>query len=64
MLLNSYTRLLGALPKLSEAEVNCERRRAEAAAERAKLEKHKLGQKPAGLSEEARRLIEKEINLM
>src|SRR5437867_2935497 len=55
MLLNAYTRLLMVLPKLSEAELNCERRRAEAAERKAKCEKEKGSQKPPGLSEEARR---------
>jgi hypothetical protein len=64
MLLGSYTRLLSVLPKLSAAELECERRRDELSEKMAKDNKGDAPEKPRGLSEGTRRLIEKEMNLM
>jgi len=62
-LLNAYTRLLLAMPKLGEADAECERRLAEAAELLAKANRQKQG-KPAGLSEQARVEMEEKLNLM
>ncbi len=64
LLLNAYTRLLNAMPRISQADADCERIKTELEAAKAKMEKGKPGDKPPGLSPEARRLIEKELNLM
>ena len=66
MLLNAYTHLLNAMPKLSQAEAECQRRRSEAAAAavQAKPESEKAPEKPPGLSAEAQRLMEQKLNLM
>jgi hypothetical protein len=63
MLLNSYTRLLLALPKLGEADAECERRVAEAAQLMAKAIRDKQA-KPAGLSDQARVEMEEKLKLM
>ena len=64
MLLNAYTRLLNSMPKLSQAEMACETRRADQAKRRAKLEKETGGTKSPGLSDEARREMEDKLGLM
>jgi len=63
-LLNAYTRLLNAMPKLSRAEVECEIRREDRAENAAKLQKDKDGGQPPGLSDKARREMEDKLNLM
>jgi hypothetical protein len=63
-LLNAYTRLLNAMPKLSSAEVECELRREGQAQHAAKLEKENEGGKSAGLSDKARREMEDKLNLL
>ena len=52
------------LPRLSAAELESERRRDEIAEKVAKEAKGEIPEKPRGLSEGSRRLIEKELNLM
>jgi len=63
MLLNAYTRLLLAMPKLGEADAECERRLAEAAQLMAKANREKQG-KSAGLSDSARVEMEEKLHLM
>jgi hypothetical protein len=63
-LLNAYTRLLNAMPKLSSAEVECERRREGQEEHAARLKKERHGGKSAGLSDEARREMEDKLNLL
>ena len=63
MLLNAYTRLLLAMPKLGEADAACASRLEEAAQLLAKANREKQG-KPAGLSEQARLEMQEKLNLM
>jgi len=53
-LINSYSRLLNAIPKLTEAELACDRRSSEVAEIKNNVEKHKALRETAGLSDEAR----------
>ena len=59
----NFVRLLAVLPKLSESGLKCESHRVDLAERKAKLEKQKSA-RPPGLSDETRRYIERELNLM
>ena len=59
----NFVRLLHALSKLSQSGIKCESHRIEMTERQAKLDKDKSAKRP-GLSDESRRLIEKELNLM
>ncbi len=52
------------MPRLTEAEAECERRLAETLEIREKLEKASAKKKSVGLSDEARIAMEEKLNLM